>query len=71
MRGQLGLVIEVNYPDNGDLDSECAKAMAQIEKLNYTASLKEHEPEKIFKYGIACYKKRCKVVMAKEIVSTR
>ena len=66
---RLGLVIEVKYADKGDLDSECAKAMEQIEKLNYTASLKEHEPEKILKYGIACYKKRCKVVLAEEIVS--
>lgn len=65
---RLGLVIEVKYADNGDLDSECAKAMAQIEKLNYTASLKEHEPEKVLKYGIACYKKRCKVTMAEEII---
>ena len=65
---RLGLVIEVKYADNGDLDAECAKAMAQIEKLNYTASLKEHEPEKILKYGIACYKKRCKIAMAEEIV---
>ena len=65
---RLGLVIEVKYADNGNLDAECAKAMAQIEKLNYTASLKEHEPERILKYGIACYKKRCKVVMEEELV---
>ena len=51
------------YADNKDLDAECAKALDQIEKMHYTHALEEHEPEKIYKYAIACYKKRCKVVM--------
>lgn len=60
---KIGIVIEVKYADNKDLDAECAKALEQIEKLHCTHALEEHEPEMIYKYAIACYKKRCKVVM--------
>lgn len=65
---RMGLVIEVKYAEQGELASECAKAMDQIDRLHYTAALKEHEPTTILKYAIACYKKRCKVVMEKEVL---
>ena len=67
-RKRLGLVIEVKYADSGDLSYHCEKAMDQIEKLNYTASLKEHDPERILKYAVACYKKRYKFTVAEEIL---
>lgn len=63
---KIGIVIEVKYADNKNLDAECMDALDQIEKLHYTQALEEHEPEKIYKYAIACYKKRCKVKLLEE-----
>lgn len=63
---KIGIVIEVKYADNKDLDAECSKALDQIERLHYTQALEEHEPVMIYKYAIACYKKRCKVVIHTE-----
>lgn len=37
------------------------KALAQIEDQQYAASLEEDGMKTIIKYGIACYKKECKV----------
>ncbi|MCD7819035.1 MAG: PD-(D/E)XK nuclease domain-containing protein, partial [Lachnospiraceae bacterium] len=63
---EIGIVIEVKYADGGNLDSACAEALDQINKNNYTAELKEDDMHKILKYGIACYKKQCKVVLERE-----
>ena len=63
----IGMIIEVKYADNNNLDLECSNALAQIEKLHYTDVLMEYEPVKIYKYAIACYKKHCKVVLKEEI----
>ena len=65
---QLGIVIEVKYAENDNLTTECSKAIKQINKLHYTTSLKEHSLIKILKFGIACYKKHCKVVMEEEML---
>ncbi len=40
--------------------------MKQIDKTGYTEILKKEEVQTIYKYGIACYKKRCKVVCEQE-----
>ncbi|MCD8337196.1 MAG: ATP-binding protein [Lachnospiraceae bacterium] len=58
----IGIVIEVKYAEGGDLDSACKDALDQINKNNYTVELKEDDMNKILKYGIACFKKKCKVV---------
>lgn len=68
---KIGIVIEIKYADNDDLDVECAKALEQIEKLHYTEALMEFDPVKIHKYAIACYKKHCKVVMEDEIITAK
>lgn len=46
----------------GTFDSVCKEAMRQIEDHGYTAVLKQEEVETIHKYGIACYKKRYRVM---------
>lgn len=58
----IGIVIEVKYREDGNLEKGCQEALAQIEGLGYEARLKDDGIEKIIKYGIACYKKRCKVM---------
>lgn len=59
----LGIVIEVKYAPEGNLEAGCREALMQIEEKDYAAGLKNEGIEKILKYGIACYKKRCKVQM--------
>ena len=66
MMKKIGVVIEVKYAENDNLNAECNKALKQINKLHYTTSLKEHSLIKILKFGIACYKKHCMVVMEEE-----
>lgn len=62
----IGIVIEVKYADNGDLEDCCRKALEQIEKYDYDEQLRDSGMETILKYGIACYKKRCMVMLAEE-----
>lgn len=61
---KIGIVIEVKYAHDMNLDAECEKALAQIENQGYTDVLYEDGMQKILKYGIACYKKNCKVVLS-------
>lgn len=58
-----GIIIEVKYADNADFETACNKALDQIETTNYEDELRDDGAETILKYGIACYKKRCKVMM--------
>ena len=62
----IGIIIEVKYAENDNLEAECAGALAQIEKLHYVDALSEFEVTKVYKYAIACYRKHCKVTMIKE-----
>lgn len=57
-----GIVIEVKYPDDGNLETGCEKALAQIEKMGYETRLRQDGMTTIIKYGIACHKKKCKVM---------
>ena len=56
-----GIIIEVKYAHDGDLDAGCKEALRQIEDTRYEEELRDEGMERILKYGIACYKKRCKV----------
>ena len=62
----IGIVIEVKYPENGDLEKGCAQALARIESLGYETRLRDDGIDQIIKYGIACYKKRCRVQVGGE-----
>lgn len=59
----VGIVIEVKYADDGNLQGECEKALQQIIDIRYTEALEEEGIHTIIKYGIACYRKKCKVLM--------
>lgn len=59
--GKTGIVIEVKYPDGGDLETGCAEALRQIEEMGYESRLRQDGMTVILKYGIACNKKRCRV----------
>ncbi len=60
------ILIEVKYANDGNLDKACERALQQIEEKKYDEELRENGVDKILKYGIACYMKRCKVKQAEE-----
>ncbi len=62
--GDMGIIIEVKYAHDGDLEAACEEALKQIEHTGYEDDLEDDGVEKILKYGIACYKKRCRVTLA-------
>ena len=59
---RTGVVIELKYAEDGDMDTACARALEQIEEKNYVDKLKQDGMRNFIRYGIACYKKDCKVV---------
>lgn len=61
---ETGIIIEVKYAHDGNLEAGCKEALQQIENTGYEEELIEEGMEEILKYGIACYKKRCKVTMS-------
>ena len=75
--GFADLIIETEDPDSGiilelksvdkitDLDSACEKAMQQIHDRRYDEYLRNEGRDDIWAYGIAFYKKRCKVIVEK------
>ena len=60
---EIGILIEVKYADDGNLEKECEKALHQIMDVNYVEALEQEGVHTILKYGIACYKKKCKVML--------
>lgn len=63
-RERTGIVIEIKYANDGNLDGACAEALKQIEDRNYAEGLRHRGMKKIIKYGMAFYKKECMVVKA-------
>ena len=61
---RLGIVIELKYANDGNLEAACAEALEQIREKKYTEGLKRRGAKKILKYGIAFCEKECMVVMA-------
>lgn len=61
---RVGIVIELKYVDDGNLEKGCADALAQIEKRKYAAGFERQKLKKIIKYGMAFCEKECKVVLA-------
>ena len=64
--GDMGIIIEVKYAHDGDLDGACKEALKQIKYTKYEDDLEDDGVENILKYGIACYKKRCRVMLAEK-----
>ena len=60
--GETGIVIELKYAENAAFDAACETAMRQIKDREYEETLVRDGMKTIYRYGIACYKKRCKVI---------
>ncbi len=59
---ETGIVIELKYAENASFDIACEEALKQIRDRNYAEKLVDDGMTTIRKYGIACYKRRCRVV---------
>ena len=61
-----GIIIEVKYAEKSRMEAVCREALRQIESTGYAEQLKEDDCDTILKYGIACYKKQCRVMVETE-----
>ncbi|MCM1305351.1 MAG: ATP-binding protein [Lachnospiraceae bacterium] len=62
---RTGVVIEVKYAERDALDKMSAEALEQIRQRQYDARLIDDGMERIVRFGIACYKKSCRVAVEK------
>lgn len=61
-----GMILELKYArEAAGLAKACEKALAQIKKRRYAEYLKNEGRNQMLFYGIAFYKKRCRVVVEK------
>lgn len=61
----VGIVIEVkNSRTENDLENDAQRALDQIIDKDYTEALAQAGVHRIHKYGIACWMKRCRVMLA-------
>ncbi len=60
---RTGIIIELKYANDGNLEAACKKALEQMEEKKYAEGMKRRSTKKIIKYGIAFYEKECMVVM--------
>ncbi|WP_287477892.1 AAA family ATPase [Anaerostipes sp.] len=60
---RTGIIIELKYAHDGNLQAACKAALKQIEERKYDVGLQRQGMKKIMKYGIAFYEKECMVVM--------
>ena len=62
----VGIVIELKYARSfKELDQTCERALEQIKDRRYDEALREDGRNEVLAYGIAFWKKRCKVVVDK------
>ena len=61
---RTGIVIELKYAEDGNLEKACGEALGQIEEKKYAEGSKRRGMKKIIRYGIAFWEKECMVEMA-------
>ncbi len=61
-----GIVIEVKYARDGRLDAACEEALRQICKKQYGDAFYNEGIRKVLRYGIACYRDKCRVMLAED-----
>ena len=60
---RTGIVIELKYAGDGNLEKGCQAALKQIEERKYAAALERRGMKKILKYGMAFCEKECLVAV--------
>lgn len=61
---RIGIVIELKYAKDGNLEKACREALKQIKERKYTEGLKYRGMKKTLEYGMAFCGKDCMVVKA-------
>jgi len=59
---ETGIMIELKYAEDAAFEESCQAALRQIRDRKYEEILIRDGMKTIYRYGIACYKKRCRVV---------
>jgi hypothetical protein len=59
---RTGVVIGLRYAEPDKMENSCAEALAQINEKQYNAHFVMDGMQTVIKYGIACFRKYCKVV---------
>lgn len=65
-KSETGIILEIKYAHDGNLEKSCKNALEQIANTHYEEELKNEGIDRILKYGIAFYKKRCRVQVVGE-----
>ncbi len=65
---RTGIVIEIKYAHDGQLEAACKNALKQIDQKKYAQGLRQRGMKKILKYGIAFYGKDCMVAIAHPVL---
>ncbi len=60
---RTGIVIELKYAGDGNLEKGCQAALKQIEERKYAAALERKGMKKILNYGMAFCEKECMVAV--------
>ena len=63
---EKGMILELKYAQDGNLEQACRKALAQTTEVHYAEILEDQGINEILCYGIAFYKKRCMVMCKKQ-----
>ena len=58
---RIGIVIEVKYAHDGNLESACQQALKQIEEKKYAEGMRRKGMKTVIRYGIAFCEKECLV----------
>ncbi len=60
---RTGIVIELKYAHDGNLEKVCGEALRQVDEKKYAKGLRRRGMRKILKYGIAFWERDCRVVV--------
>ena len=63
-----GIIIELKYANDGNLDKAATAALAQIKEKNYDSYLRTEGYRQIRHCGIGCWKKLCRVQMERAAI---
>lgn len=62
-----GIIIEMKYAENARYEAACEEALGQIRAKDYTEKLRDEGFFTIYRYGIACFRKKCRVACEREV----
>ena len=63
--GNTGIIIEVKYAEENP-EAACRRALEQIQEKGYAQGMRSEGIQTILKYGIACCRKACRVLMERD-----